>query len=50
VVFGREYPPHEISPVLSRIRTKKELKVLINPGTPKALVDYESLDATKGGL
>jgi hypothetical protein len=39
VVVGLEYPPQEISPVLSAMRTKRELKVLFNPGTPKALVD-----------
>jgi hypothetical protein len=28
-------PPQETKPVQSTIRTKKELKVLFNPGTPE---------------
>jgi hypothetical protein len=38
VVAGLE-PPQEIKPVLSTMKTKRELKVLFNPGTPRALVD-----------
>lgn len=32
-------PPQEISPVMRTIKTKRELKDLFNPGTPRALVD-----------
>ena len=34
-VAGVLDPPQEIRPVLSTIKTKKELKVLFNPGTPE---------------
>jgi hypothetical protein len=34
-----EDPPQEISPMQSTIKTKRELKDLFNPGTPRSLVD-----------
>jgi hypothetical protein len=40
-------PPQETNPAASRIKTKKELKVLFNPGTPGTLQDRE-LDAKCG--
>jgi len=46
VVVAAFEPPHEIRPVLSTMETKRELKVLFNPGTPRALMDRE-LDARR---
>jgi hypothetical protein len=38
-VLEFEEPPHEISPMQSTMKTKRELKDLFNPGTPRSLVD-----------
>jgi hypothetical protein len=48
-VLEFEEPPHEISPMQSTMKTKRELKDLFNPGTPR-FIGLRELDATKGGL
>src|SRR5581483_3381378 len=47
LVVVLELEPHELSPPISNMETKRALKVLFNPGTPRALQDRE-LDAKRG--